>query len=108
MPASPASYLCAAVATANVTFTPGTLPQPAVDGIGLVNGQYFLLTDQTNPNQNGIWYCDPGGPVPMMTVQTGLDPAVSVLVTGGLVFNNTTWVYTASWRGGGQPGFVQA
>jgi hypothetical protein len=107
MPAGTATYEVAALATNPVTFTPGTLPHPAVDGLGIVNGQYFALTAQVNLNQNGIWYADPAGPTPIMTATTGgIDPAVEVEVTGGLQNSNQNWVYGAAVHGA--PGLVLA
>lgn len=112
-----ATYVVSAAATTNVpstsnntngSFTPGVLPQPTIDAISIQNGQYFLLTDQTNITQNGIWYADPAGPVPIMTVQTGLNPAVEVTVLAGTAQSQnggTSWVYAAVSRNGG-PGFA--
>jgi hypothetical protein len=102
-----ATYIVAAAASGNVsTFAPGTLPQPAIDGLGIVNGQYFLLTAQVNQTQNGIWFADPTGPIPIMTVATGLNPAVEISVgPGGTQNANTNWVYAAVSHNGG-PGFV--
>lgn len=106
--AGSATYTVVAIATAPVTFTPGTLPHPAVDGVGIVNGQYFALNAQLNPNQNGIWFADPAGPVPIMTVQTGLSTAVDVTVAiGGTQNGNTEWIYAAVSHNGG-PGLVLA
>lgn len=112
-----ATYVVTACATQNVPstsaynnggFTPGALPQPTIDNISLANGQYFLLTDQTNQTQNGIWFCDPAGPVPIMTVATGLNPNVEVQVVAGPAGSQnggTNWVYAAVSRNG-QPGFA--
>lgn len=107
--AGSATYNVAAAASGNIsTFAPGTLPQPAVDGLGIVNGQYFLLLAQVNNTQNGIWFADPAGPIPIMTVGQGLDPNAVVLVgPGGTQNAGTTWVYAAVSHNGG-PGFVAA
>lgn len=113
-------YIVAAAATGNVgstasggansQFNPGALPQPVIDGVGIQNGQYFLLTRQVNNQQNGIWYADAAGPVAVMTVATGLNPNVSVSVdpapaNDGAMNAGTTWVYAAVSHDGG-PGFV--
>jgi hypothetical protein len=109
-----ATYLVSAAATANVPstssavngdFTPGALPQPVIDSLSIANGQYFALFRQVNNQQNGIWFADANGPVPVMTVATGLNPGVEVTVTGGTQNNNTNWVYTAVSHDGG-PGFT--
>ena len=114
-------YNVVAVATVNVPTTPGTpngwfnpgaTPQPVVDNLQIQNGQYFLLTNQNSQPQNGIWYADPAGPVPVETVggtgQTGLNPNSTVVAgpNANGVNGNTIWVYTANWRGSGVPGFV--
>ena len=116
MPPGSATYLVAAAATSNIAvavsntnggFIPGALPQPTIDSNSIQNGQYFLLTAQVDEEQNGIWYADPAGPVAIMTVQSGLNPAVEVTVEAGAGQNGgTTWVYTAVSHNGG-PGFVQ-
>ena len=106
-------YEVAACATSPVTFTPGTLPHPVVDSTGIVNGQYFLLTAQANPNQNGVWYADPTGPVAVMTVggtgQQTLNPQANVQVgpnLGSAQNFNTLWSVVPNVRGNvGQPGF---
>jgi hypothetical protein len=102
-----ATYLVTACATGNVsTFAPGTLPQPAIDGVGIVNGQYFLLVAQVNQTQNGIWFADAAGPIPIMTVGQGLNPNVEVQVAlGGTQNGGTAWIYTATSHNGG-PGFA--
>lgn len=119
MPPGSATYIVSAAATTNVVatvnaapnsaFTPGVLPQPVIDGVAIANGQYFLLTDQTNQTQNGVWYADANGPVPVMTVGAGgspLDPSAVISVTAGGSQNaGTTWVYAAVSRNG-QPGFA--
>jgi hypothetical protein len=115
--AGTATYFVVAAATSpvgstlggtNNQFTPGGLPQPIVDNVGIANGQYFLLTNQANPTQNGIWYADANGPVPVMTGGAGgtaLDPSVVVQVgPGGNANANTTWIYSPSVHGA--PGFV--
>lgn len=120
MPAAgTAQYVVSAAATANVPsttsatnggFTPYALPTPTIDSLGTLNGQYFLLTAQVNQTQNGIWYNDANGPVPIMTVGAGgapLDPEVEVVVEAGGAQNaGTQWVYTAVSHNGG-PGFAQ-
>jgi hypothetical protein len=120
--AGSATYIVAAVATANVAstpgvtpnggFNPGNLPQPVIDNVSIANGQYFLLTAQTNVNQNGIWYADANGPVPVMTLGAGgsaLDPNTVVSVGPGFIGQSqnagTTWTYTAVSHNGG-PGFA--
>jgi hypothetical protein len=102
-----ATYIVTAAASGNVsTFAPGTLPQPAIDGVGIVNGQYFALFAQVNQTQNGIWYADASGPVPIMTVAGGLNPATEISVgPGGTQNAGTSWVYTPTSHNGG-PGFV--
>ena len=118
MAAGSATYIVTAVATSNVPstssstngdFTPGVLPLPVIDSVSIANGQYFLLTAQVNNTQNGIWYADANGPVPIMTVASGLDPAVVVQVgpgsSGYSQNGNTTWIYTAVSHNGG-PGFT--
>jgi hypothetical protein len=97
--------------SANEQFNVGALPQPLIDAVNIQNGQYFLLTNQTNPNFNGIWFADPSGPVPVMTVGagpgaggtsgSGLNPNVTVIVgpgVGGSQNGGTTWVYTPNYR----------
>jgi hypothetical protein len=118
MAAGISPYLVTAVATSNVPstssstngdFTPNTLPLPVIDSVSIANGQYFLLTRQTNNSQNGIWYADANGPIPIMTVATGLNPNVEVTAgpgsSGYSQNGGTTWVYTAVSHDGG-PGFV--
>ncbi len=113
--AGSATYIVAAATTANVPsttgtpnggFTPGALPQPVIDSVSIANGQYFLLVGQLNQTQNGVWYADANGPVPVMTVAQGLDPSVEVSVLAGAGQNGgTTWVYTTVSHNGG-PGFT--
>jgi len=116
--AGSATYLVAALASTNVVstsggancnFTPGTLPNPTIDNVGIANGQYFWLNAQINQTQNGLWYADANGPVPVMTVGAGgepLDPALEVTVeAGGAQNGGTSWVYTATSHNGG-PGLV--
>src|SRR3974390_2911308 len=117
--AGSATYIVAAASSTNVPttsgtpngdFNPGALPLPVVDNVSLAVGQYFLLTAQNNITQNGVWYCDGNGPVPVTTVGGGLDVNVQVLVGPGyanLSQNaNTTWIYTATYRGNANtPGF---
>jgi hypothetical protein len=107
MGAGSANYIVTALASSAVTFTPGTLPHPAIDGVGIVNGQYFALARQANNTQNGIWFADASGPVPVMTVQTGLNPALEVTTVGGLQNANQTWVYNSNVQSSG-PGLVLA
>jgi hypothetical protein len=116
--AGSATYIVAAVASTNVpstsnftngSFTPGTLPQPTIDSISIQNGQYFLLADQTNTTQNGIWFADANGPIPVMTLGGGVDPNVQIAAAPGpgtAQNQGTTWFYTTNWRGSGQPGFT--
>lgn len=116
-------YIAAAAASTNVVstsggancqFTPGALPQPVIDNVGIQNGQYFLLTDQTDPNQNGLWFADPSGPVrvPGATFggPGGVNPNISVQIqpgNPGSQNGGTIWGYTPQWRNtGNQPGFV--
>jgi hypothetical protein len=109
----------AAVATTNVPatssapngqFTPGALPNPVIDNIGIANGQYFLLTDQTNPQQNGLWFADANGPVAIYTFGQGNVNPNATYQAGpgnpGSQNGNTLWGYTAQWRNtGNTPGF---
>jgi hypothetical protein len=118
--AGSATYIVAAVATTNVpstsnitngSFTPGTLPQPTIDGISIQNGQYFLLTDQNDTTKNGLWFADANGPVAVMTLGGGVDPNVQIQaapVPQPTPSQNqgTTWFYTTNWRNSGQPGFA--
>lgn len=108
-----------AVATTNVVatsggqncqFTPRALPQPVIDNIGIQNNQYFLLTDQTDPNQNGLWFADANGPVPIYTFGQGnVNPGQDFQAgpgNPGSQNGNSLWGYTAQWRGtGNTPGF---
>jgi hypothetical protein len=106
MGAGTANYAVAALASSPVTWVPGSLPHPAVDGLGIVNGQYFALARQADNTKNGIWYADPGGAIPIMTVgTTGINPATVIDVTGGLQNANQRWVYSANANGSG-PGLV--
>jgi hypothetical protein len=96
--------------TQNCDFNPGALPQPTVDDIGIQNGQYFLLTDQTDPNKNGLYYADANGPVPIYTFGQGnVNPNATYQAgpgnPAGSQNGNTLWGYTSNWRGSGQPGF---
>ena len=118
-------YIVAATATTNVPgintagalpancdFNPGALPQPTVDNVGIQNGQYFLLTDQTDPNQNGIWYADANGPVPYETFGKGnVNQNVNIIVgpgNPGSQNGGSIWTYTPNWRNtGNTPGFVK-
>jgi hypothetical protein len=116
-------YIVAAAATTHVTttsnftngsFNPGALPQPTIDSVSIQNGQYFLLTDQNDPNQNGLWFADPAGPIAIMTFGQGnVNPNTTIQVLQGSSFGSsqsqnggTIWTYTASWRGSGRPGFT--
>lgn len=111
MPPQAVVYNVAAAASSNVpagqvgepggpeNFNPGALPQPYIDAINIQNGQYFLLTRQTNVNQNGVWFADPAGPVPVngATVGTGLNPNLTIIVGPGVAGSQnggTTWVVT--------------
>ena len=94
----------------NGQFTPGALPQPVIDNIGIQNGQYFLLTDQTDPNKNGLWFADANGPVAIATFGQGNVNVNATYQAGpgnpGSQNGNTLWGYTAQWRNtGNQPGF---
>ena len=85
----------------NENFNPGALPLPYVDGVNVANGQYFALTRQADPNQNGVWFADPAGPTPVpgATVGGGLNPNIEVHVGPGVAGSQnagTTWVYTAN------------
>ena len=96
--------------SANSQFTPGALPNPVIDSIGLKNGQYFLLTDQADPNQNGLWLADANGPIPIQTFGLGNVNPNATYQAGpgnpGSQNGNTLWGYTAQWRGtGNTPGF---
>ena len=96
--------------SANSQFTPGALPQPVIDNIGLKNGQYFLLTDQADPNQNGLWLADANGPIPVQTFGLGNVNPNATYQAGpgnpGSQNGNTLWGYTAQWRNtGNTPGF---
>lgn len=117
--AGEATYLVDVIATANVVatangsancqFTPGALPSPTIDNYGVPQGHYFALAAQLNPLQNGIWFNDSNGPVPVMTVGAGgeiLNPSVLVDVGPNGQFNaGTTWIYSATSHNGG-PGLV--
>jgi hypothetical protein len=121
MPVGPQQVpiLVAAIASTNVVgtsttpngqFTPGALPQPVIDNIGIQNGQYFLLTDQTNPQQNGLWFADANGPVAIYTFGQGnVNPNETYQSqpgNPGSQNGNQLWGYTAQWRGtGNTPGF---
>lgn len=106
MGAGTANYSVAALASSPVTWVPGSLPHPAIDGVGIVNGQYFALTRQTDNTKDGIWYADPAGAIPIQTVgTTGLNPALVVDVVGGLQNGNQRWVYNANVQNSG-PGLV--
>jgi hypothetical protein len=95
---------------ANCDFNPGALPQPTVDNVGIKNGQYFLLTDQTDPNQNGLWFADANGPVAIQTFGLGNVNPNATYQCGpgnpGSQNGNTLWGYTAQFRNtGNTPGF---
>lgn len=97
-------------ATANCQFTPGALPNPTIDNVGIPNGSYFLLTDQNDPNQNGVWLADANGPVPIMTFGLGnVNPEANIQVgpgNPGSQNGGSLWTYTAQFRGtGNTPGF---
>lgn len=97
---------------ANADFTPGSLPQPTIDNVGIQNGQYFLLTDQTDPNTNGLWFADPSGPIAVYTFGKGNVNPNMTYQSGpgnpGSQNGNQLWGYTAQWRGtGSQAGFQQ-
>ena len=102
--------IIATSATNNSQFTPGALPNPVIDNVGLKNGQYFLLTDQTDPNQNGLWLADANGPVAIQTFGLGNVNPNATYQAGpgnpGSQNGNTLWGYTAQWRNtGNTPGF---
>lgn len=96
----------------NGSFTPGALPNPTIDNVGIPNGSYFLLTDQNDPNQNGVWLADANGPVPIMTFGLGnVNPEANIQVAAGNPGSQnggSLWTYTAQFRGTGtQPGFTK-
>jgi hypothetical protein len=78
------------VNTTNMSVTsPGT---PTIDGVALTSGDRVLLTGQTSTLENGIWVYQ--GAVPMIRgpeVSISMQSGVTVSVTEGTVYNQTTW-----------------
>ncbi len=79
------------VATTNVTLASGLANGQTLDGVTIATGDRILLTNQTDPTQNGI-YIAPASGTASRSSETGAQLANHLfLVQQGTTYHDTTW-----------------